>query len=97
MASAKGARYDDGHVRVTDSTVQVGDSAYAIRNISSVKMVRENLDLLSLVVSYIFNQSPYYLLMITTNAGEVRLLRSKDLDNLSLIRDVISMAMSQYR
>ena len=60
-------------------------------------MVRENLNLLRLVVSYIFNQDPYYFLIITTNAGEVRLLKSKDLDNLSLIKDIVSTAMSQYR
>ena len=90
-------RYNDGHVRITDSTVQVGDSTYAIRNISSIRMVRENLDLLSLFVSFLFRQRPNYLLLITTNAGEVRLLRSNDLDRLTLIKDIVSMAMAQFR
>ena len=60
----KADRYNDGHIRVTDSTVQVGGSTYAIRNISSIRMVSENLDLLSLVFSYLFNQRPYYLLVM---------------------------------
>ena len=66
-------------------------------NISSIMVIREHLDIIALVLLWIFRTRPYYLLIITTNAGEMRLLKSKDLDRLSLIKDIISMAMSQCR